>query len=86
MLLNSFRRADERAKTVREFTAEGIAGYSSRGEKLAERKAAARHPTLAQTMQAEQEKQQKQRAAALRREFEKQLERERSRERGGRGR
>ncbi len=82
MLLKALRRADERAKTVREFTVEGIAGYPGRGEKLAERKAAARHPTLAQAMQAEQEKRRKQRAADSRRAFEKQ----RDRERDGRGR
>ena len=82
MLLKALRRADERAKTVREFTVGGIAGYPGRGEKLTERKAAARHPALAQAMQAEQDQRRKQRAAASRRAFEKQ----RDRERDGRGR
>ena len=82
MLLKALRRADERAKTVREFTVEGIAGYPGRGEKLAERKAAARHPALAQAMQAEREARKKQRAEAIRRAFREQ----RDRERDGRGR
>ena len=59
MLLKALRRADERAKTVREFTVGGIAGYPGRGEKLTERKAAARHPALAQAMQAEQDQRRK---------------------------
>ena len=79
-------RTRKREATVREFTAEPVTGYRSQGERLAERKAERRQPELAKTVRAEQERlKQEQRAATLLK-LQKQIERERSRERGGRGR
>ena len=81
-LVRMLDRMRKREATVREFTAEPIAGYRSRGERLAERKAARRHPELAKAIRAGQEQQKQERAAAIRQKFEK----ERERERGGQGR
>ena len=81
-LVRTLDRMRKREATVREFTAEPIAGYRSRGETLAERKAARRHPELAKAIRAGQEQQKQERAAAIRQKFEKQRERER----GGQGR
>ena len=83
-LVRTLDRMRKREATVREFTAEPIAGYRSRGETLAGRRAARRHPELAKAMRAGQEQQKQERAAAIRKQFEKQ--RERNRERGGQGR
>ncbi len=62
-------RARKREATVCEFTAEPIAGYRSRGETLAERRAAQRHPELAKAIRAGQEQQKQERAAAIRKKF-----------------
>jgi hypothetical protein len=81
-LVQALSRTREREVTVREFTAESVAGYRSRGERLAERRAEQRHPELAQTIQAGQERLRQEQTASIRRKLEKQRERER----GGRGR
>ena len=82
----TFDRTRKREATVREFTAEPVTGHRSQGERLAERKAERRQPELAKTVRAEQERlKQEQRAATLLK-LQKQIERERSQERGGRGR
>jgi hypothetical protein len=83
-LVRTLDRTRKREATVREFIAEPIAGYRSRGGTLAVRKAARRHPELAKAIQTGQEQQKQERAAAIRQQFEKQ--RERNRERGGQGR
>jgi Ti-type conjugative transfer relaxase TraA len=83
-LVRTLDRMRKREATVREFIAEPIAGYRSRGGTLAERRAARRHPELAKAIQAGQEQQKQERAAAIRQQFEKQRERERNR--GSRGR
>ena len=75
-LVRTLDRTRKREATVHEFTAEPIAGYRSRGETLAERKAARRHPELAKAIQAGQEQQKRERAAAIREKFRKQRERE----------
>ena len=85
-LVRTLDRTRKREATVHEFTAEPIAGYRSRGETLAGQKAARRHPELAKAIQAGQEQQKRERAAAIREKFRKQRERERSRGRDGRGR
>ena len=82
MLSKALRRTSERGALVREFAVESIAGYPGRGWALAQRKAGQRHPELAETIENAQEKQKSERKAAIHREFEKQL----ARERGGRGR
>jgi Ti-type conjugative transfer relaxase TraA len=85
-LRRTLNRTRERQSKVREFTAASIGGYQSRGEMLAERRAGWRHPELAKTVQAEQERlRQEQRAATLLK-LQKQFERERNRDRGERGR
>jgi Ti-type conjugative transfer relaxase TraA len=81
-LVRTLDRTRKREATVREFIAEPIAGYRSRGGTLAVRKAARRHPELAKAIQAGQEQQKQERAAAIRQQFVKQRERER----GGQGR
>ena len=85
-LVGTLDRTRKREATVRELTAEAVAGYQSRGERLAERKAERRHPELAKTIQAEEAQQKQERVAAIRQRFQKQRERERSRERDGQGR
>ena len=85
-LVRTLDRTRKREATVHEFTAEPIAGYRSRGETLAGQKAARRHPELAKAIQAGQEQQKRDRAAAIREKFRKQRERERSRGRDGQGR
>ena len=82
--MQALNRTRGREATVREFAAEAVADYRSRGERLAEQKAERRHPELAKTIQAEQEQQKREQVAAFREKLKKQ--RERSRERDGRGR
>ena len=81
-LVAALNRTRQRGAKAREFTAEGVAGYRSPGERLAERKAERRYPELAKAIQAGQEQQKQERAAAIR----QRLEQQRERERGGRGR
>ncbi len=85
-LVKTLDRTRKREATAREFTAEPVTGYRSQGERLAERKTARRHPELAKTVQAEQERLRQEQRAATMLKLQKQIERERSRERGGRGR
>jgi hypothetical protein len=79
-LVAALNRTQQRGAKAREFTAEAAGGYRSPGERLAEQ----RYPELAKAIQARQEQQKRDQVAAIRQKLEQQ--RERSRERGGRGR
>ncbi len=83
-LVAALNRTRQRGAKAREFTAEAAGGYRSPGERLAEQKAERRYPELAKAIQAGQEQQKREQVAAIRQKLEQQ--RERSRERGGRGR
>ena len=83
-LVAALNRTRQRGAKAREFTAEAVGGYRSPGERLAEQKAERRYPELAKAIQAGQEQQKREQVAAIRQKLEQQ--RERSRERGGRGR
>jgi hypothetical protein len=79
-LVAALNRTRQRGAKAREFTEEAAGGNRSPGEQLAEQ----RYPELAKAIQAGQEQQKRERLAAIRQKLEQQ--RERSRERGGRGR
>jgi hypothetical protein len=63
-----------------------LADHLSTAEKRAEQRIERRQPALAKIVRDEQERQEKERRAEIKKRFQKQQERERSQERGGRGR
>jgi Ti-type conjugative transfer relaxase TraA len=84
LLVAALNRTRQRGAKAQEFTAEAAGGYRSPGERLAEQKAERQYPELAKAIQAGQEQQKRDQLAAIRQKLEQQ--RERRRERGGRGR
>ena len=82
-LVAALNRTRQRGAKAREFTAQAVAGHRSPGERLAKQKAERRHPELAKAIQAGQEQRKREQVAAIQQKLDQQ--RQRSRERGGRG-